>query len=132
MYQYDDVKEAKERLRARVDNVAGYRTGLDLQRKFGLRDDVKPKDFEEFIQRIKDGKYVAPEKGDCSRTDEYCSYGIHWRDPAVKEDQDGYDAAMKELKETATKTLDEIAVYAPAEGLKALNKFEKYVKELVS
>lgn len=132
MYQYDDVQAAKQRLKDRVNSVSGYDTDDKLQKKFGLRDDDLPKTADEFLQRVKESKIVVPSKEDAKYHDQYDLWGIRFRDPDLKEDTDGYKEARTELKEHTIKAIDEIMVYAPAEGLKSLQKFEKFVKELVN
>lgn len=69
-----------------------------LKKDFYLEDDTPPRTAKDVIKRITDGLYVIP-------TNEYedddwdCPFGmIRWRDPAKKEDRDGYAAAVKQRK----------------------------------
>lgn len=88
----------------------------DLRKAFGLEDDEYPFKPEDLVARIKEGKYVI-------ETGRHGS-SIYWRDPAVKQDQEGYDEAEKKLCASRVKVEDDIAVLFPEQGLESLRAFE--------
>jgi len=97
------------------------RTKLDsLERTFGQTDDEAPHTAEEIAARITAGKFILRDKS-------YRSYGSRldrfiWRDPAVKQDDAGFNAAVAKLKE-AYKLAKFAIMTAPADGAKAVTDF---------
>lgn len=90
------------------------------KKQFGLTGDDAPQTMTEMVQRIQDGKFVIPEqyKDHCAST----SF-IEWRDPAIKQDKDGYKAARKEL-DTAYQALElKLAIIPVADGLAAVEAY---------
>lgn len=51
-------------------------------------------------------------------------YHVEFRDPAKPKDQDGYEKATEAMDVAKTAATDDIAILAPAEGLKSLREFE--------
>lgn len=94
-----------------------------LKRKFGLVHDDAPDSFEEMLARIQAGKYVIDAKDAKRKTYAPLAY-IVWRDPSVKEDQDGYDAAKAELRKAYDKAEEDIRILAPEAGLASLRAFK--------
>ena len=95
-----------------------------LRKQFGLENDDYPMSAQELVNRIAAGKFILnPEtkdttqysKGDVLRN-------ITWRDPAIKKDQAGYDAAEKALGE-AYLTAKMAIMTNPAAGADAVAKF---------
>jgi hypothetical protein len=91
-----------------------------LIKQFGLVNDEPPRSFEDLLARIQAGKYVFPED---KKTKSIGVYGvmdyIQWRDPAVKEDQAGYDAAIEKLSAAYNDAQDNMALASDAAGVKA-------------
>lgn len=94
-----------------------------LKKHFGLMNDEAPETSKDLVKRIQDGKFVLPkDREDCYAGDAHWS--IIWRDPAVKEDQEGYDAAYAKLRAAYKVARDDINILPPEEGLKTLRAFE--------
>lgn len=121
MYQRTEEEIKREYLSDRLHAVY-MNKDTEAQRTFGLTDDHRPKDIEEAVQRIKDGKYTLTPK------DTRGYYGlwdrIRWRDPEVKEDPKGYEAEEKELDKKYKEIKDTIMISDPAEALKTLQAWE--------
>jgi hypothetical protein len=120
---YSPEQESREYLCNRL-SAAYFSKDADLERAYGLRNDSLPETPQEMVDRILAGKYVINKR---EYGDDY--YGdlldyFSWRDPAIKKDRDGYDAAHKILKAAHNKASDQIYVLSAAEGLKALQEFE--------
>ena len=93
-------------------------------RQFGLTDDERPMTAAEMIARIIAGKYVLDDSTKDYRTYNNTADYITWRDPAIKKDQLGFDAAKTKLQTLVTATRDSIMVKPAADGLAALQAFE--------
>jgi hypothetical protein len=101
-------------------------TNVDkLRQAYGMDDDDRPMTPKEFIQRIKDGKYVI-EKDQEDTEDPYSvmSY-IRWRDPAKVEDSKGYKIARDILYKTYNETKDAVIILPLEDALAAVKKFEE-------
>lgn len=98
---------------------AEYEKSYDFQKQFGLQNDAAPATAREVVKRIQDGKFILPE---ITRDGGY--HSITWRDPAVKQDVEGYNAAWEKAQELVQSTKDIIMIKTPAEGLAALQAFE--------
>lgn len=90
-----------------------------LKTQFGLDNVEHPKTFAEMKDRLLAGQFVLP------TDDEDNAYGVsfdelEWRDPSVKKDRPGFDAAEKLLDAAAVKVKDAIWVKANAEDALAL------------
>lgn len=95
-----------------------------LRKQFGLTDDTTPQSEQELVDRITSGKFILDENskdlyqyslGNIIR-------GITWRDPAIKKDQAGFDAAKKTL--LAAYEQAEFAIMTdPSKGADAVNTF---------
>jgi hypothetical protein len=119
---YSPEQESREYLRSRL-LAAYFSKDADLERAYGLRDDSSPETPQEVVDRIIAGKYVINKKDEGDYYCELLDY-IYWRDPAIKKDREGYDAAHKILKAAHNKASDQVMVLSAAEGLKALQEFE--------
>lgn len=97
---------------------------IDAEKTFGLRDDDRPNTFTQLLARITSGKYTIDDKYKDRNTYGCPTEYIRWRDPAVKEDQAGYDAFVKAVQVAATATERTIKIAEPAAGLDALIAFE--------
>lgn len=96
-----------------------------LKKQFGLQDDDQPATIKEALKRIQDGKFIVPEKyEDGSACD--MGYRLRWRDPAIKEDKDGFKAAKAELVTAYTKALDAAALRDISEAEKIIADFEAF------
>lgn len=121
--QVTEIQASPEKDYLRREGEKTYREmDLTLERKFGLVNDDRPMTATDIVARIQAGKFIL----DAKYKDEY-TYGaadyITWRDPAIKEDKDGYKAAEKLLKAAYRTAKDVIEVKTPAEGLDALVAF---------
>lgn len=113
----------REQLSYRVDHVASEKDN-EARHFFGLVDDGYPSTAGDLIARITGGKYmVASDKMDTETYGSPTRY-IRWRDPAVKEDQNGYKAALDKI-EAAQEIVNDMASFAPlADAFKAFNDFK--------
>lgn len=96
----------------------------EAMHKYGMLDDDAPSTPRALIDRLASGKFtVTQENMDRMH---YCPYNlIKWRDPATKEDQEGFKKADDALKAARTKAEDIIVVMSnDAARLKALQEFE--------
>jgi hypothetical protein len=118
-------QQAKDRLILRANDLQWPATDK-LAREFGMADDDAPTTFKDFLERIKKGKYVMSDKIKEDQKLWHPEQYIRWRDPAVKEDQAGYEAALEKFNKQMRDTIDEIYVLTPEEGLKALRKLEQF------
>lgn len=105
-------------------DMANDRQDTKLRRQFGLVDEDGPDSFEDLLARITAGKYVISDENKVKAT-----YGgplryIKWRDPAIKEDRKGFDAAQKILYSARQDAERTIRISDPKEGLAALKSFE--------
>lgn len=124
----DPTEKARNRLLERAGQ-ASYEKRDDLRKAFNLIPDNTPETLKDFIQRIKDGKFVTDltEKEQAERTfwcTERMLEEIEWRDPARKEDQPGFDAANELLTNALNDVSDEIIVKTPEQGLESLRAFQ--------
>jgi hypothetical protein len=118
-----DTQQAKDYLRSCVITTR-WEKHRELEQLFGLSDEDAPKDFEEFFKRLKDGRFVLDPK---YRTGtRYWRDYIRWRDPDLKEDHKGYDAAKEAYAKAEQQAMHIITVKHPDEGLEALQKLEAW------
>jgi len=111
-------------LEGRINSIASEKI-IALSNQFGINDDPDPRTPAELVARITAGKYILP---DPAKRKAYNALdGIRWRDPSVKEDMDGYNAAISALKVQKIAAKDIIMVKDPAtDGLAALQAFEAW------
>lgn len=108
-----------------------YRS-FNFTEMFNIYVNNSPKTYKELIDAIKNDKFKLDEKrtkriDECVEDEDFWGSsfdGIIWDGP--QPDQDGYYQAQKELKAAFIATKDAINVLPPAEGLKALQEFEKF------
>lgn len=129
-----DISKQREYLESRARNIF-YTKADEIPKLFNLTDDDPPKDTEEMIERIKEGKYaLLPKRDPNSRRyeDEYNDWGdyvglsrrIKWKDPTKVADQEGADKAQDALRVDFTKVKDIIMVKDAEAGLAAVQEFE--------
>jgi hypothetical protein len=124
----DPTDKARNRLLDRA-NMASYEKRDELRKAFNLIPDDEPVTIKDFVQRVKDGKFVTDltEKEQAERKF-YCLdrmlEEIEWRDPARVEDQEGFDAANVLLTKALNDVSDEIIVKTPEAGLESLRAFQ--------
>lgn len=99
-----------------------------MTKKYGLKDEDLPKNAEDLIAKIKEGKFKAPDttaedydEGDY-RWSPY--FGIKFRDPSMKKDREGYEKAMEAFREEKLAIELKVAVLEPAEALKFVEAFK--------
>lgn len=119
-----------EYLNSRLQDTT-YKIREDLEKAFGLVDDKAPATPSELVKRITDGKFILPKN-----EDQRDFYGlravidsIRWRDPSVKEDNDGYKAANAKLEAEAIKARDLIMVSTPENAIAAVQALENWKPE---
>jgi len=128
-----ETQDQRKYLSQRLENIF-YSLREPLYAKFGLSDDMPPRTPKELKKRIEDGKFIIKgikEGADLDDDEDEFYYGswagmIRWRDPSVKADSEGYEAATKELGDLRQKTLDIIKIEDPKAGLEAIKAFEAW------
>lgn len=129
------LKEEKENNMS--DNLAVQRRYLEnrlystwinkihaAEKKFGLTDEMPPKDPFELVKRIQDGQFVLPVKDEGQEWYGNPTHYIRWRDPAKVEDKEGFKAFRVLLDKQNTLVKDAIFVKEPSEALEALQAWE--------
>lgn len=96
-----------------------------LRKQFGLSGDPAPKTVEDFIKRIQDGKFVLEDMYKQKLTSYVTDY-ISWRDPSIKRDEAGYDAAKELLDAKYRDTKRAIMTQGADAGLKAVLDLEAF------
>lgn len=124
----DPSETARNRLLERAGQ-ASYEKRDEMRKAFNLIDDREPETLKDFIQRIKDGKFVTDltEKEMAERTFwdlDRMFEEITWRDPARPADEAGFEAANVLLTNALNDVSDEIIVKTPEAGLEALRAFQ--------
>ena len=123
--------EAKDHLFMRLKGAHGKWIWGDgdtkLRKAYGLIVE-EPKSPKDFLDRIKNKQYTLMSQEEfekeCDEDAPLCFWDwFSWRDPAVKEDREGYEAALRRVSEAFEKARDIIMVKSPEEGLKALHNF---------
>lgn len=101
----------------------------DLRIQFGINDQDAPRTAKELVARIKDGKFVYSHEYE-TKGEEFWHewgygpmHGIQWRDPKVKKDQAGFDAAIKVLSTSYEDTTLSLWVLPLADALAAVRAF---------
>lgn len=125
MNGYSKEAEATQYLTSRL-LTAYYKVENKLGYDFGLHDYDEPLTARALVERITSGKFQlpSPERDEHNHGLYDALLSIRWRDPAVKEDRPGHDAAIKLLSSDRVAVKDQIQVGTLAEGLKALQDFE--------
>jgi len=125
MYVDNDKHIESSKINYLSQRVSGiwYIKHAELMRQFGLVDDEAPSSAQEIVDRITSGKYVLKADTKDKKNYDPIRY-IRWRDPAVKEDQDGLDAAMKLLDKARQDTIDTVAIDTPINALAAVKALE--------
>ena len=104
----------------------------DLRKQFGLDNDDRPTTAKEFADRILSGKYVLPteKEEELQRQVYYCGWSItdaiKWRDPAIKEDKDGFKLAETELNDESVKVHDTVMIKDHDTALAAIQAFKDW------
>ncbi len=127
-----ETQDQRNYLQSRLEDIY-YTKERPLYAQFGLTDDEAPTTPKELKARITDGKFViiGLPKDDAEDDFDDCYYGgwsrlIRWRDPAKKADQNGYEAARKELKDEYQKAMDTIKIDDVKAGLEAVKALEAW------
>lgn len=118
-----DTSRSQEYFLRRISNI-GCQKDEDLRRQFGLIEDESPQSFEEFMARISAGKFSF--KNEDGKKSRYWRDYIIWRDPSVKKDQEGYDAAHKAFWKDADKVKDIVMALPAAEAMAAVQSLESW------
>jgi len=124
------MNEFRPYLRDRLCNVFndGRRA---LAGKFYLLEDNAPQTAKQFVERIQEGKFQLPTTDDNGITAYGTGpYGLIYRDPAQVADKDGYEAALKLLRDAKQEAIDVVNTLDETQSLQALKDFQAYVKSL--
>jgi len=109
-----------------------YKIRADLRKQFGLDNDDRPATAKELTDRILSGKYVLPteKEEELMRQQYYCGWSImdaiKWRDPAIKEDKDGFKLAETELDSESLKVHDAVMIKDHDTALAAIQAFKDW------
>lgn len=118
-----ETQDQRKYLERRLQEVySDKREGLEAT--FGLFDDDCPTSVTDLAERLKEGKYTL-RTGDKYQFWHWTDL-IQWRDPAKKQDHDGFKAALEELKALKQKSLDIIKIEDPKAGLDAVKALEAW------
>jgi hypothetical protein len=125
------TKQSREDRQTSYANDRIYSISLekdrDLRKAYGLDNDSPPVTFNELMDRLNAGKYVIAEDKKDKRSYDIGGLGyVRWRDPAVKEDQAGYEAALEKLSAARTAAEDAVTLGDAAAQLQALKDFEAF------
>lgn len=101
-----DTADARSYFKNRIAQISNEK-GYALRKQFGLVDDAAPETLDDLVKRIQDGKYIIPKEYSDRKLYDPARF-IKWRDPAVKEDQAGYDAAEALFEKEADKARDAV------------------------
>jgi hypothetical protein len=112
-----------EHLSERLSDI-NAKKWMEGQRFFGLADDSPPMTVKEMLDRITSGKYILNAEKYGEQNPCYLTRYIRWRDPAVKEDKEGFKVFEEKLSKATTDTRDIINIKDADIGLKALQDFE--------
>jgi hypothetical protein len=112
-------------LSSRIEGIY-FKKNEALHKQFGLVNDEPPETAVEMVKRIQDGKFVIKDEHKEKRTYGDAARYITWRDPAVKEDKDGYKAAMKLFDVAHQDARDAVAILSPDAGLVAVKDLEAW------
>jgi len=107
--------------RLAIENDAHYN---NLEKQFGLVNDQYPKTAQSFVDRILTGKYILKDNKDEPVFDP--SNRIIWRDPSIKEDRPGFDAAVKVLDTAYKSAKDTVVLGTLDEGKATLSAFQQW------
>jgi len=105
---------------------------FDLRKQFGLDNDDRPNTAKELTDRILSGKYVLPteKEEELMRNQYYCGWSvldsIKWRDPAIKEDKDGFKLAETELDAESLNVHDAVMIKDHDTALIAIQAFKDW------
>lgn len=124
----DPALRSKDHLLIRASEAQNTKYN-DLRKAFHLDADAEPETIKDFIERIRDGKFVLDltEKEQAERTFwnvERLIEEFEWRDPAVPADEAGFEKANEALRQSLNDVSDEIIVKTPDQGLESLRAFQ--------
>jgi hypothetical protein len=97
--QQDPTQKGKDHLIRRADQAMNDKE-FALRQAYNLIEDDEPDTLKDFVQRIKDGKFIVDltEKEQAERkfwSTERMLEEIRWQDPARKPDEAGFNAAVR-------------------------------------
>ena len=122
--QTSETQDQRKYLTQRLSEV--YHTKRDpLEQKFGLYDDDAPTSSTELAERLKEGKYTLRTDKEVGRWAMWFEH-IQWRSPDRKRDDEGFKAAVDDLKAERQKALDIIKIEDPKAGLEAIKALEAW------
>jgi hypothetical protein len=116
----DLVAQQKNYALTRLDNLKYFKRN-PLKAAFGLKDDDYPNNIKELRERFATGRYVIDGKDE----DNFWGLGesIRFRDPAKKEDYEGYAKANEKMEAAFTAARDTI-ILTDADPIKVISDFE--------
>jgi len=120
-----EAQEAKDYLIRSLDQTLWNKT-LEAQKTFGLVP-LYPKNMKELRDFVEKGWIEVTHKDRDDDADFDWDSPMHYlrfQNPDVKEDQEGYEAAEKQMRKDASDVKDQIIVLGAEKGLEALNAFK--------
>ncbi len=119
---FNAIETAQDHLIERLSDATEKKLTA-AQKTFGLIDDDRPRTPQSFIDRILGGKFQIPEDRKNQYTYDPTDY-IIWRDPSIKKDQAGFDAARTAISAASDEVMDILIVKGPEAGLAEINAFK--------
>lgn len=121
------IQEEQRKYIARLalDTVADKMS--ELQDKYKITFDYRPKTVQEAADRLKKGLYTlrgADKKDDVRYT--YLDDVFSWRGPDDQPDKAGYEAAAEDFMKFYAPLLTEIRIFDPKDALESFKKIEAY------
>src|SRR5678810_1139982 len=121
----DGTEDQRYHLRNRLYNIYAEKE-CELGEAFNLVDDDAPRTPREMRERINKGLFVI--NGEDKAPDApftWIGATLQWRDPQKPADLAGYEAALDKARDARTKTMDDITILDPKDGLNSLREFEQ-------
>jgi len=119
---FSAIQTAQDHLTDRLSEATEAKR-LEARKAFGLENDERPRTPQALTDRIISGKFVIPEDRKNQYTYDPVDY-IQWRDPAIKRDEAGFNAAAAALDAASDDVLDTIIVKGNDAGLDAIKEFK--------
>ena len=117
-----DEKIMRDQLNDRIYEIAREHD-TRLEKAFGIRGEDHPRTPAAVVELITSGKFVIDEGKEDHNSYNPLDY-FTFRDPAIKKDQKGYEAAYTKLTDTRQKYLDKAAFGDLTDALKIIEDFK--------
>lgn len=114
------IDDERSYLRNRIYDISDTKFAA-LDKKYGFREELPPKTVDEMQNRLKEGKYTVHSNYTNGRQPV-----LLWKDPSIKEDEEGFKKAKDTFDIERQKALDIVNILPPVEALKVLAELEAY------